>query len=669
MSSPASSPAPSPQKRNSRKAAPRGKWSEEQLFTSDKSALIDADLVVWPPIPHSGTKQYRVAKLTAYSYHNLQKLLARPEAWDILEEDEKREILALLPADTHPASELPSDDPNTKIPPLPESFVRYSNNWRDGIRQFQLDLENGRFDPEWLRQAEQARRKRENGDFDSFKEREFEKFWGQKQRTRDTAASGESSKVKLTQLIEAGVFLVGDVWRFSYCYGKGQDRLVIDKEVRIHEIGDRKLSFVVPTGQRVFLRSPAVTAERKEESGQNDGACTKGPQEAEVSRIKTPELETLKEESPTKDIPEKVELQPMEGLQETNQSLKVEDAFTETKQEDLVNGEAMEVSANLEAKPRDENGSVQVVIVSPRHDLDAAEKGSKRPTPLPAVEPPAKRKRGRPRKIRPPSPAPEAEFEVEAVAEPEPEPKLELERQSGVQVVIGAGSLPLPRTDILSQIIMPAVNNHDALDLVTNPREAEPEPEENRPPSSLLSSARPISSPPSTLSEPPEGRIDDLMEERNEEPTMESTEELVEKPIEVPTNEPIEEPIHESVEEPIHEPTRELIEAPVEAPVEAPIEEQTPAQIEENVAAQTDEPTEEPTQPPIEAQTTTEEPDEIIVSDISSPMTLVYKILQIDGRRPDGRTANSWKEIRCYRKNQDMGSLFDVRLAWFLKQK
>ncbi|GLI80944.1 hypothetical protein PoHVEF18_009311 [Penicillium ochrochloron] len=646
MSSPASSPAPSPQKRNSRKAAPRGKWSEEQLLTSDKSVLIDADLV---------------------------KLLARPEAWDILEEDEKREILALLPADTHPASELPSDDPNTKIPPLPESFVRYSNNWRDGIRQFQLDLENGRFDPEWLRQAEQARRKRENGDFDSFKEREFEKFWGQKQRTHDTAASGESSKVKLTQLIEAGVFLVGDVWRFSYCYGKGQDRLAIDKEVRIHEIGDRKLSFVVPTGQRVFLRSPAVTAERKEEAGQNDGAGTEGPQEAEVSRIKTPEPETPKEEPPTKDILEKVELQPMEGLQETNQSLKVEDAFTETKQEDLANGNAMEVSGNLEAKPRDENGSVQVVIVSPRHDLDAAEKGSKRPTPLPAVEPPAKRKRGRPRKIRPPSPAPEAEFEVEAVAEPKPEPKLELERQSGVQVVIGAGSLPLPRTEILSQIIMPAVNNHGAMDLVTSPREAVSEPEENGPPSSPLSSARSISPPAPTLSKPPEGLIDDLMEERTKETTIDSTVGLVEKPIEEPTKEPIEEAIPEPTEEPIHEPTRELIEEPVETPIEeqnpAQIEENTAAQIEENTASQTEEPTEEPAQPPIEAQTTAEEPDEIIVSDISSPMTLVYKILQIDGRRPDGRTANSWKEIRCYRKNQDMGSLFDVRLAWYLKQK
>ena len=114
----------------------------------------------------------------------MQKLLAKPEAWNLLEEEEKRQILSLLPSDIHPASELPSDDSNSKIPPLPDSFIRYSNNWRDGIRQFQVDLENGRFDPEWLRQAENARRKRENGDFDSFKEREFERFWGQKQKTQ-----------------------------------------------------------------------------------------------------------------------------------------------------------------------------------------------------------------------------------------------------------------------------------------------------------------------------------------------------------------------------------------------------------------------------------------------------------------------------------------------------
>lgn len=39
--------APSPAKRTPRKAAARGKWSEEQLLTSDKSELITKDLVVW----------------------------------------------------------------------------------------------------------------------------------------------------------------------------------------------------------------------------------------------------------------------------------------------------------------------------------------------------------------------------------------------------------------------------------------------------------------------------------------------------------------------------------------------------------------------------------------------------------------------------------------------
>lgn len=420
---------------------------------------------------------------------------------------------------------------------------------------------------------------------------------------------------------------------------------------------------MVPTGQRVFLRSPAVTTERKEEAGQDDGDDTERPQRPEVSRIKTPEPEALKEESPTKDTLETVELQPMQSLQETNQKLKVEDADAEANQEGLVNGEALEVSAKLEAKSHEENELVQVVIVSPRHDLDAADKGSKRPTPLPAIEPPAKRKRGRPRKIRPASPVPEAEFEVETVAEPEPE--LKVKRQSGVQVVIDAGSLALPRTEILSQIILPAPTNHDAMDLVFSPREAEPEPEKNGPPSSPLSSARSISSPPSTLPGLPEGLIDTHIEGRTEEFVMQSTAAIVEKPIEEPTNKPTEEPIHEPVDEPIHEPTRELIEEPIKARTG----EQTPAQIEEKTTAQTEEPTEEPRQPPLEAHTTAEEPDEIIVSDISSPMTLVYKILQIDGRRPDGRTANSWKEIRCYRKNQDMGSLFDVRLAWYLKQR
>ncbi|KAJ5674691.1 uncharacterized protein N7477_004625 [Penicillium maclennaniae] len=193
MSPPTSGKKASPAKRPPRKPVARGKWSEEKLLTSDKSVLIHEDLV---------------------------KLLAKPEAWNLLEEAEKREILALLPADIHPDWDLSKTDPEYRIPPLPQEFIRYSTNWREGIRVFQLDLENGRYDPQWLRQAENARRKRENGDFDKFKEREFEEFWGQKQRMDMAAAAGEHGRIQLRELVAAGVIKLGDVWRFNFVFGR-----------------------------------------------------------------------------------------------------------------------------------------------------------------------------------------------------------------------------------------------------------------------------------------------------------------------------------------------------------------------------------------------------------------------------------------------------------------
>lgn len=421
--------------------------------------------------------------------------------------------------------------------------------------------------------------------------------------------------------------------------------------MQIHEINDRKLTFVVPTGTRVFLRSTAVTADPKQESDQTDGYEMKEPQKTDVSMTEAPELGTLKEEPPMNDSPKKEELQSIDGLQDTDQDPRLEDIESECKQEDLVTGEALELPANPESKPHNENGSVQVVIVSPQPELNAAERAFKRPTPLPAVEPSAKRKRGRPRKIQLSSPEPEAEA-VPALAH-----ELEPERESGVQVVIGAGSSALPRTEPLSQIDLPAPSpgaapvssiNHGAMDMVNIPRKAEPEPENSEP----MSSPRPII-PSSPLSEASEGLMNDHTEEPIEKPTEQPPREPSEELVALPTEEHTEEPIKEAIKEPT--------EVPVEEPMEVSTREPTQEHIKERV--------EDSTQPPSGAQTTVDEPDEIIVPDISSPMVLVKLILQIDGRRPDGRTANSWKEIRCYRKNQDMGSLFDVRQAWYLKQK
>ncbi|OJD17999.1 hypothetical protein AJ78_01956 [Emergomyces pasteurianus Ep9510] len=239
-------------------------WSEEQLTTSTESRIIDIDLV---------------------------KLLASPKAWNCLDEDEKKEIMALLPddiqrhADPGPSSEHQEDAKKFVIPPLPASFVRYSNNWRDAVRQFQLDLQMGRYDPEWQRQAAKAMEERAQGKFDHFKEVQFEEFWGQKQKLNHDVIAGESSKVKLATLVQDGVVRVGDVWRYSRVFRKGNEKFLLEKEVRVGrflfvllirlatsllinercfpQVVDRDgsaLTFAIPPGQRVFLyNTPQLT--------------------------------------------------------------------------------------------------------------------------------------------------------------------------------------------------------------------------------------------------------------------------------------------------------------------------------------------------------------------------------------------------------------------------
>lgn len=97
--------------------------------------------------------------------------------------------------------------------------------------------------------------------------------------------------------------------------------------------------------------------------------------------------------------------------------------------------------------------------------------------------------------------------------------------------------------------------------------------------------------------------------------------------------------------------------APASSPLSAPPKDLTPPASQPVASDSGDAPT-------------ASEPNEIIVPNIKSPNMLVTKIFQIDGRPKEGaRTANAWKEIRCYRKNQDMGSLWDVRQVWYFKQQ
>ncbi|KAE8354777.1 Asx homology domain-containing protein [Aspergillus coremiiformis] len=214
-----------------------------------------------------------------------KKILANPEAWNCLDESEKKEILGLLPEDIHPNPDPSPDDPDAKIPALPESFLRYSNNWRDAVRHFQLNLQHGRYDPGWLREAEQAMQQRANGNFDKFKEEEFEQFWGQKQKMDKTLVAGQSRQVKLSTLVDHGVVLVGDVWKYSRAFSKCKPRLLVEKEARIVDLQHGRLTFAFPPGQRVFL--PAAQGSTLDDSAVLDKGETGELRVNEAATVET----------------------------------------------------------------------------------------------------------------------------------------------------------------------------------------------------------------------------------------------------------------------------------------------------------------------------------------------------------------------------------------------
>ena len=73
------------------------------------------------------------------------------------------------------------------------------------------------------------------GEFDDFKEKEFEEFWGQKQRLPNKVLAGEMTTLKLETLVEAGMFRVGDVWSYSRNIGRGKEKTLLEKDVTVRD--------------------------------------------------------------------------------------------------------------------------------------------------------------------------------------------------------------------------------------------------------------------------------------------------------------------------------------------------------------------------------------------------------------------------------------------------
>ena len=127
--------------------------------------------------------------------------------------------------------------PNVPVNPdgysIPMTFFKYDPDFRRGIREFQEDLGSGRLDPKWQADAAQAMEERARGEFDAYKEDQFEAFWGQKQKLNHDALAGESTKIKLDLLIQNEIFKVGDYFSYSRVFGRGKSGVLIEKDCKV----------------------------------------------------------------------------------------------------------------------------------------------------------------------------------------------------------------------------------------------------------------------------------------------------------------------------------------------------------------------------------------------------------------------------------------------------
>ncbi|GAB1314351.1 hypothetical protein MFIFM68171_04561 [Madurella fahalii] len=141
-----------------RKPAKERKWEAPFVYTDPKSPLALADL---------------------------RAILLLPRAWDVLTQEEKRDVLAKFPDETH-ILDAGTDNARPNI-----QSMRNDDNFRHDCARYCENIELGRHDEEWLSQAWNAHEKHRRGDFDAFLRSQFEEEWGVELPDNDHPASAE----------------------------------------------------------------------------------------------------------------------------------------------------------------------------------------------------------------------------------------------------------------------------------------------------------------------------------------------------------------------------------------------------------------------------------------------------------------------------------------------
>ncbi|KAK3402965.1 Asx homology domain-containing protein [Sordaria brevicollis] len=123
------------------------KWEAPFVYTDEKSPLTNADL---------------------------RAILLLPQAWDVLTSEERKEILAKFPDDSHIL------DAGTEKARPDLVALRNNDHFRYDCARYLENIERGRHDEQWLQEAWVAHEKHKRGDYDDFLRKEFENDWATK---------------------------------------------------------------------------------------------------------------------------------------------------------------------------------------------------------------------------------------------------------------------------------------------------------------------------------------------------------------------------------------------------------------------------------------------------------------------------------------------------------
>ncbi|KAF8539095.1 Asx homology domain-containing protein [Trichophaea hybrida] len=195
-----------------------------------------------------------VTKNSPYITADLSKILnAQVLSRANMSADDYNSLIALLPAEDilYPTnSDLSAADPAPIINPALFDSVFF----KEGIRNYQFDLSCGKYEPEYIAKGEQARKRRMTGEFDAWKDAQFELHWGDKQKFYHDAVAGESSKVKLADLVKHHQFKVGDVFSMRRSFAGG---LAVRKDAVLTSLctTEGTLDFSYPPGTAEWTRA------------------------------------------------------------------------------------------------------------------------------------------------------------------------------------------------------------------------------------------------------------------------------------------------------------------------------------------------------------------------------------------------------------------------------